>query len=157
MPQTNIFFERGNHGRPCKSFRKRRQYNYILVSKDWLSINTVFSLWNLKALQEMSSKTFHTRESGIMTALLAEAGGKGLKLEPQVPPAHTQSLCSSLYFTTCHCLYRGLSWRQHGPRMLWNPKIPLSSSFAYSLPSSQIELFIRMENRIFESNRADRI
>ena len=68
MPKMNIFSKRGNHRRSCKSFRKRRQCNYILVSRHWLYIKTVFLFgsWKLPS-PLLFSKAFHAKESWIMT------------------------------------------------------------------------------------------
>lgn len=129
MPQMNIFSKRGNHKRSCKSFRKRRQCNYISVSKHWLYIKTVFLFgsWKLHS-PLLSSKAFHARESEIMT-------GWGLV----VRWSWRSFMCLVTLLHLPHFTHHAqLSFQRPiqqlaDTRMLWNPQMPLSYLFIFFL------------------------
>lgn len=153
--QTNIFFERGNHGRPCKCFRKGKWCNYKLVSKHGLYMKTVFlfETWKLPS-PLLSSKAFHTRENGLMAARLAEAGLWGLE-QRTLPPTSIPLPLLPASPATSRCPSGAHLRARLAPDDL-EPWDASSHLLVYSLPASQTELFLRMKAGILESNPTDR-
>ena len=157
MSQTNIFFERGNHGRPCKCFRKGKWCNYKLVSKHGLYMKTVFLFETWKS--PLPSAVF----KGIPHQgkwLNGSSVSRGWAARSGVGAPGPSCLCPSAPASSVPSTSSCPSGAHLGARLAQDALEPWDASshlFVYSLPASQTELFIRMKAGIPESNPTDRI